>query len=117
MTTHDTTQQRTTAIPTTAIPTDAPETNRSRELSEEQALTQRKIINRLKRARGQLDAVIRAVEEGRDCHAIIPQISAVNSAVQKAGFAVISSAMRDCLSGEDDAAEVDQLEKLFLSLS
>lgn len=91
-------------------------------LDADRAAAQRKILNRLKRARGQLDGVIRAVEEGRHCRDVITQLSAVNSALQKAGFAVISSAMRDCVSEEptnpqDLETQFKELEKLFLSLS
>jgi DNA-binding FrmR family transcriptional regulator len=86
---------------------------------------QRRIANRLKRARGQLGAVIDAVESGADCRTVVTQLSAVSSALDKAGFAVISTAMRDCLAEPDesqatDASErlsVDELEKLFLTLS
>lgn len=88
----------------------------------DRAAAQRKVLNRLKRARGQLDGVIRAIEEGRHCRDVVMQLSAVNSALQKAGFAVISSAMRDCVSEEaaspeDVEAQFTELERLFLSLS
>lgn len=86
--------------------------------------TQRKILNRLKRAQGQLVAVIAAVESGADCRATVTQLAAVTSALDRAGFAIISSAMRECLAPEDaqgtddeDAPTIDQLEKLFMSLS
>lgn len=85
---------------------------------------QRRIANRLKRAQGQLNAVIDAVESGGDCRTVVTQLAAVSSALDKAGFAIISSAMRECLT--DDAAvasdgdgrlTVAELEKLFLTLS
>ena len=86
--------------------------------------TQRKILNRLKRAQGQLVAVIAAVESGGDCRATVTQLSAVTSALDRAGFAIISSAMRECLAQEDEqgaddkeSLTIDQLEKLFMSLS
>ena len=96
---------------------------------------QRRILNRLKRARGQLNAVIDSVEEGADCRTVVTQLSAVTGALDKAGFAIISTAMRGCVSAEgesnatdaaaDDAAAgvtpapltVDELEKLFLTLA
>ncbi|MEW2013950.1 MULTISPECIES: metal-sensitive transcriptional regulator [Microbacterium] len=77
----------------------------------------RRIANRLKRAQGQLAAVIAAVEDGGDCRAVVTQLSAVSSAIDRAGFAVIAAAMQQCL-GEDDAElQMADLEKLFLSLS
>lgn len=94
---------------------------------------QRRILNRLKRARGQLNAVIESVESGADCRTVVGQLSAVTGALDKAGFAIISTAMRDCVSAEPDAAASDsgtpdaepgsgpltvaELEKLFLSLA
>ncbi|WP_353828974.1 metal-sensitive transcriptional regulator [Agromyces sp. SYSU T0242] len=85
---------------------------------------QRRIANRLKRARGQLNAVIDAVESGADCRTVVTQLAAVSSALDRAGFAVISTAMRDCAADPDGTAEgsgerldFDELEKLFLSLS
>ena len=84
---------------------------------------QRRILNRLKRARGQLNAVIDAVESGGDCRSVVTQLSAVSSALDKAGFAIISNAMRECLtepgSGDDsdNRMTVEELEKLFLTLS
>jgi DNA-binding FrmR family transcriptional regulator len=75
-----------------------------------------------KRARGQLNAVIEAVESGADCRTVVTQLAAVSSALDRAGFAVISTAMRDCATdpesaGEGDKLDFDELEKLFLSLS
>lgn len=85
------------------------------------AEVQRKILNRLKRAHGQLAAVIAAVERGSDCRAVVTQLSAVSGALDKAGFQIIASAMKDCLIDGDDASAdgvtLPELEKLFLSLS
>jgi DNA-binding FrmR family transcriptional regulator len=84
---------------------------------------QRKIVNRLKRAQGQLAAVIAAVEAGDDCRAVVTQLAAVSSAIDRAGFVIISSAMKDCLATDADshasepAVTVDELERLFLTLA
>lgn len=83
---------------------------------------QRKIVNRLRRARGQLDAVIRAAEAGDSCRDVITQLSAVTSALNKAGYAVIASAMKDCVADPEgtartDTITVEELEKLFLTLA
>lgn len=81
----------------------------------------KKIVNRLRRAQGQLAAVVTMVETGRDCRDVVTQLSAVSSALDKAGFAIIASAMRECVTDEagaqDGKPSVDDLEKLFLSLS
>jgi DNA-binding FrmR family transcriptional regulator len=81
----------------------------------------KKIVNRLRRAQGQLAAVVTMVESGRDCRDVVTQLSAVSSALDKAGFAIIASAMRECMTEDGDASDnkpsVEDLEKLFLSLS
>ena len=93
----------------------------SESVSADVSANDKKIINRLRRAQGQLGAVITMVESGRDCRDVVTQLSAVSSALDKAGFAIIATAMRDCVA--DDATQVEgkpnveDLEKLFLSLS
>lgn len=81
----------------------------------------KKIVNRLRRAQGQLAAVVTMVESGRDCRDVVTQLSAVSSALDKAGFAIIATAMRECMAegtdAKDDKPTVEDLEKLFLSLS
>jgi DNA-binding FrmR family transcriptional regulator len=81
----------------------------------------KKIVNRLRRAQGQLAAVVSMVESGRDCRDVVTQLSAVSSAIDKAGFAIIATAMRECVAddgpSDDGKPTVEDLEKLFLSLS
>ena len=83
------------------------------------AAEQKRILNRLRRAQGQLAGVIAAVESGGSCSDVVTQLAAVSSALDKAGFAIVSSAMRKCLSddGTESALTVDELEKLFLTLA
>ena len=79
-----------------------------------------RILNRLRRAEGQLAAVIRMVDEGRECRDVLPQLAATRKALDKAGFAMVASGMRQCTTdaqGRHDPAEVDDLERLFLTLS
>lgn len=80
---------------------------------------QRKIVNRLRRASGQLNAVIAKVEEGGSCRDVIVQLSAVNSALERAGFAIISAAMKECVAEGDGphGESVEDLEKLFMMLA
>jgi len=85
---------------------------------EETLVEQKKILNRLRRAQGQLAAVISAVEAGADCRVVVTQLAAVSSALDKAGFTIVSSAMRKCISGDDDnSLTVEELDKLFLTLA
>ena len=77
------------------------------------------ILNRLKRANGQLGGVVRMLEEGRDCETIVTQMAAVSKAINTAAFTMISSSLRECMSDPDtDVEEVTaRLQKLFLSLA
>ncbi len=79
----------------------------------------RKVVNRLKRAQGQLAAVIAAVEDDAQCRDVVQQLAAVSKALDRAGFLVISTALRDCLAAPDaeGTTSPDELEKLFLSLA
>jgi DNA-binding FrmR family transcriptional regulator len=77
------------------------------------------VINRLRRAQGQIGGVIRLLEEGRDCKDVVTQLAAVNRALDKAGFAIVSSGLRECLANPDGITSEDQaaMEKLFLTLA
>ncbi|MGN6445579.1 metal-sensitive transcriptional regulator [Amnibacterium sp.] len=80
----------------------------------------RKIVTRLRRAQGQLAAVVAAVEAGGECRDVVLQLAAVSKALDRAGFAIVSSALRNCLTEPaegENALTVDELEKLFLTLA
>lgn len=74
-------------------------------------------INRLKRAQGQLGAVVRMIEEGRDCRDVVTQLSAVSKALDRAGFAIIATGLHQCLANPGETLGKKDLEKLFLSLA
>ncbi len=75
------------------------------------------VINRLKRAQGQLAAVTRMLEEGKDCKDVVTQMAAVSKALDRAGFAIIASGLEQCIVQEDASLDKKELEKLFLSLA
>ncbi|MFE0700967.1 metal-sensitive transcriptional regulator [Streptomyces sp. NPDC058872] len=79
----------------------------------------RPVLNRLRRAQGQLAAVITMVEDGRDCKDVVTQLAAVSRALDRAGFKIVASGMRQCLTDDSDAPAMTQeeLEKLFLTLA
>jgi DNA-binding FrmR family transcriptional regulator len=74
------------------------------------------VVKRLRRAEGQIRGVIRLIEEGRDCSEIITQLAAVSRALDRAGFKIIASGLRQCVAG-DGTGDLEQMEKLFLSLA
>lgn len=77
------------------------------------------IAARVKRAQGQLGAVARMLEEGRNCDEIVHQMSAVSKAVNTAAFTLISASLEECIveGRKDQKAVSDKLQKLFLSLA
>jgi len=77
------------------------------------------VVNRLRRAEGQIGGVLRMIEQGRECEDIVTQLAAVNHALDRAGFALIATSLRQCLARPDGADSIDakSLEKLFLSLA
>ena len=77
------------------------------------------ISKRIKRAQGQLGAISRMLEEGRNCEEIVTQMSAVSKAVNTAAFSLISASLKECIvEGNSNSDEVTaQLLKLFLSLA
>jgi DNA-binding FrmR family transcriptional regulator len=76
------------------------------------------VINRIKRAQGQLGGVLRMLEEGRDCEDVVTQLAAVSRALDKAGFAIVASGLQQCLiGGEATDLDLRKLERLFLSLA
>ncbi len=78
-------------------------------------------LARLKRVQGQIGGIIRMIEDGRDCAETVHQLAAVSRALDRAGFKIISSGMRQCMVAERDGTERPlsdaELEKLFLSLA
>ena len=77
-----------------------------------------KVVNRLRRAEGQLAGIIRMLESGRECEDVVTQIAAVSRALDKAGFAVIASGLTACIAaGEEGTLDTERLQKLFLSLA
>jgi DNA-binding FrmR family transcriptional regulator len=75
------------------------------------------VIARLRRARGQIDGVIAMIEAGRSCKDIVTQLAAASKAIDKAGFKVVASGIRQCVNEDNAPMTQEELEKLFLSLA
>ncbi len=79
------------------------------------------VLHRLRRAQGQLAGVIAMVEQGRECKDVVIQLAAVSKALDRAGFKLVASGLRECANGEQpDGAGClteSELEKLFLALA
>lgn len=77
------------------------------------------VINRMKRAQGQLAGVLRMLEEGSECEDVVTQLAAVSRALDRAGFAIVATGLQQCIMEGDgpDSVDVKKMEKLFLSLA
>ncbi|MCI4673896.1 metal-sensitive transcriptional regulator [Candidatus Mycolicibacterium alkanivorans] len=79
------------------------------------------VLHRLRRAQGQLAGVISMIEQGRDCKDIVIQLAAVSKALDRAGFKMVATGLRECATGVDSGATTPlteaELEKLFLALA
>lgn len=77
------------------------------------------VVKRLRRAQGQIAGVLRMIEDGRDCEDIVTQVAAVSRALDRAGFAIISTGLKQCLRqpGGADSVDAARMEKLFLTLA
>jgi DNA-binding FrmR family transcriptional regulator len=79
------------------------------------------VLNRLRRAQGQLAGVIAMIEQGRGCKDVVTQLAAVSRALDRAGFKIVASGLRDCISGTSASGATPltepELEKLFLALA
>jgi DNA-binding FrmR family transcriptional regulator len=79
------------------------------------------VLNRLRRAQGQLAGVIAMIEQGRDCKDVVTQLAAVSRALDRAGFKIVATGLRECINGDHTDAATPmteaELEKLFLALA
>lgn len=70
----------------------------------------RKVTNRLKRIDGQLNGVLRMMDEGQDCQAIITQLSAIRSAVDRTIGVIVADNLVECLkTAETDNGDVSEV--------
>lgn len=78
------------------------------------------VVRRLHRVEGQIAGIVRMLEDGRDCSDVVTQLAAASRALDRAGFAVVSTGMRECSVTADSAtrvADMRALERAFLSLA
>ncbi|WP_294912520.1 formaldehyde-responsive transcriptional repressor FrmR [Tatumella sp. UBA2305] len=61
----------------------------------------KKTLTRVRRIRGQIDALERALDEGAECRAILQQIAAVRGAVNGLMAEVLESHIRETFDGSD----------------
>lgn len=79
------------------------------------------VVKRLRRAQGQIGGVVRMIEEGRDCADVLTQLAAASRALDRAGFKLVASGLRECIAqpaaSERNLPSEEELERLFLALA
>ncbi|MGH9157679.1 MAG: metal-sensitive transcriptional regulator [Acidimicrobiales bacterium] len=70
---------------------------------------QRSILNRLKTARGHLDAVVRMVEDDTYCPEVMKQLSAVQGSLERASRIVLRNHLETCVAAAMVAGRTDEI--------
>src|SRR5712691_541426 len=70
---------------------------------------QRSVINRLRSARGHLDAVLRMVDDDEYCPDVMKQLSAVQGQLEKANRLVLRNHLETCVMAAMQAGRGDEI--------
>ena len=65
----------------------------------------KKMINRINRIQGQLNGVVKMMEEEKDCKDIITQLSASKGSIQRLMGIIISENLIECVKAAEDNGE------------
>jgi DNA-binding FrmR family transcriptional regulator len=78
----------------------------------------KEINARLARVEGQVRAIQRMIEERRDCHAIVQQLAAARTALERATAQLMVSSLAQCIRDTKggDEADVRRLTETFIKL-
>lgn len=76
--------------------------------------TATKLKNRLRRTDGQLQGILKMVDEGRDCQDILTQLAAVRAGVERIMGVVVAENVKQCV--DEDQLSDQQQEQLATAL-
>lgn len=79
----------------------------------------KKMIHRLKRVEGQIRAVLRMMEEGKDCRDVVMQISAARNALDRTAALIVSTNLEQCVrqqqkTGQDSDELIQEAVNLLV---
>ena len=72
----------------------------------------KKVMNRLSRAIGHLEAVKRMVERDEDCSEVLIQLAAVRSAINNTGKVILQDHIEHCIVDAIESGDHEALEEL-----
>jgi DNA-binding FrmR family transcriptional regulator len=79
------------------------------------------VRRRLHRAAGQVQAIERMLDDGRECRDVVTQISAATKALEQAGFRLVAAGLTYCVENPEDAAAegypLDEVQRMFMKLA
>ncbi|MCE4956574.1 metal-sensitive transcriptional regulator [Macrococcoides caseolyticum] len=74
-------------------------------------------MNRLKRIQGQLNGVIKMMEEGKDCREVVTQLSASRSGIERLIGVIVSENLTECVKESvKNNEDTDELVKQAVDL-
>jgi DNA-binding FrmR family transcriptional regulator len=79
------------------------------------------VRRRLHRVAGQVEAVERMLDEGRECREVVTQISAASKALDQVGFKLVATGLTYCVQHPDEAAAdgypLEEVQRMFMKLA
>ena len=79
------------------------------------------VRKRLRRAAGQVQAVERMLDQGRECRDVVMQISAATRALEQAGLKLVAAGLTYCVERPEEAKAdgyaLEDVERMFLQLA
>lgn len=79
------------------------------------------VRRRLHRVSGQVNAIERMLDDGRECRDVVTQISAATKALEQAGFRLVAAGLTYCVQNPDDAAAegypLEEVQRMFMKLA
>lgn len=76
----------------------------------------RQLMNRLNRISGQVDGVVKMIQNDRYCDDILTQLSAIDKAIQSLSFVILERHMYSCIQKEvknGNLEVIDEMMQLF----
>jgi DNA-binding FrmR family transcriptional regulator len=67
-----------------------------------------KLMNRMKRINGQVQGIIKMMEEGKDCKELVSQMTAARHALDRAAALMVSMNLEKCLREQIEKGESTQ---------
>jgi len=78
---------------------------------------QKTVLRLLKTARGQLDGIIKMVEEDRYCMDISQQVTAASALLRRANREILTAHLKHCVEhAKDDRERSDKIDELVSAL-